>query len=179
MSNNQSSKHLYLRLLKEIKPYWKIFLLSILSMVVAAATEPAMPALIKPMLDGSFVEKDPQAIRTIPILLVLIFLIRGLANFTSSVSVNWVSNKLVMNLRNAMFQKLLSMPNTYHDLHPSGKTLSKITYDATQVTAAATNVLIVLVKDSLAIIGLLGWVRLLMQSVRVSNLNRSSIPIGQ
>ena len=116
-----------------------------------------MPALIKPMLDGSFVDKDPQAMRTIPILLVLVFLVRGLANFSSTVSVNWISNKIVMNLRNKMFDKLLHMPNAYHDAHPSGTTLSKITFDATQVTSAATNVLVVLIKDSLAVVGLLAW----------------------
>ena len=53
---------LYKRLLSHVLPYWKRFLLSIVSMIVLAATDPAIPALMQPMLDGAFVEKDPDVI---------------------------------------------------------------------------------------------------------------------
>ncbi|MDO8413071.1 MAG: lipid ABC transporter permease/ATP-binding protein, partial [Gallionellaceae bacterium] len=62
-----TSTQLYLRLLGHIKPYWRAFLVSILGMVVAAATEPLLPALLKPMLDGTFVHKDDTVIRLAPL----------------------------------------------------------------------------------------------------------------
>ncbi len=150
------SKELYLRLLSYVKPYWRTFLISIVAMVVLAATEPAMPALMKPLLDGSFVEKDPGLIRLMPILLVLLFVVRGVSNYISTVALTWVANKVVMDLREEMFHRLITLPSKYYDDHASGSLISKVTYDVLQVRTAATNVLIVLVRDSLAVLGLLG-----------------------
>lgn len=148
---------LYLRLLRFVAPYWRIFALAIVAMVVLAATEPAVPALLKPTLDKGFVEKDLDTVGLMALLLVLVFLIRGVAAYSSAVALAWVSGKVVMDLRNRMFEKLLTLPSSYYDQHPSGKLISKITFDANQVTEAASYVLTVLVKDTLAIAGLLAW----------------------
>ncbi|MBA1331878.1 hypothetical protein QQ73_12345, partial [Candidatus Endoriftia persephone str. Guaymas] len=69
-----TSKTLYLRLLGYVKPYRRLFALSIFFTVLLALTEPMLPALLKPLLDGSFVEKDPQTIRLMPFALVGVFL---------------------------------------------------------------------------------------------------------
>jgi len=160
MTDNKSivtSKELYLRLLRYVKPYKGHFALSILGMVVFAATEPALPALMQPMLDGSFIEKDETMMTLVPILLILLYLVRGIASFTTAVAINWVSNKVIMDLRVDMTQRLLTLPNSYYDNHPTGKTISKLTYDVNQVAKAATDTLIIIVRDSLAILGLLAW----------------------
>jgi subfamily B ATP-binding cassette protein MsbA len=134
-----------------------VFALSIIAMVILAATEPALPALFKPLLDGGFVEKDPTTIKVIPILLILLFIFRGLANYISTVSLAWVANKVIMDLREKMFAKLLELPGHYYADHPSGTLISKFNFDAIQIKAAATKVLVVLVRDLLAVIGLLAW----------------------
>lgn len=152
-----SGKELYLRLLKYVRPYKGRFSIAILGMVIFAATEPALPALMQPMLDGSFIEKDKTMIILIPILLILLYLVRGIASFTTTVGLSWVSNKVIMDLRAQMFQQLITLPTSYYDNHPTGTTISKLTYDVNQVAGASTEVLIVLVRDSLAILGLLGW----------------------
>ena len=152
-----NSNQLYFRLLRYVKPYWRMFLLSMLGTIVVAATEPAMPALLKPMLDGSFIAKDPDMIVLIPLLLVGLFVIRGIASYVSTVGINWVANKVVMDLREEMFRKLITLPAKYYDDYPAGNLISKISYDVNQVTQAATNTLIVLVRDSLTIAGLLAW----------------------
>ncbi len=152
-----TSTQLYLRLLSYVKPYWKIFAASLLAMVVAAATEPMLPALLKPLLDGAFVNKDDTLIRLVPLFILLIFFVRGLATFISTYTINWVGNKVVMDLREEMFRKLLTLPTRYYDDHASGNLISKLTFDVTQVTAAATNVVTVCIRDSIIILGLLGW----------------------
>ena len=116
-----------------------------------------MPALLKPLLDGSFVAKDPDSVTQIAALLVLVFLIRGTAGYLSQLGLAWVAGKLVMDLRSRMFDRLLSVPARYLDGQPSGKLVSKLTFDANQVMDAATHVVTVLAKDSLAIVGLLAW----------------------
>ena len=152
-----TSARLYLRLLGHVKPYWRVFMISVLSMVVAAATEPLLPALLKPMLDGTFVHKDETVIRLAPLLIVLIFLVRGIASFIATYAIGWVGNKLVMDLRDEMFRKLLALPTLFYDHHATGNLISKLTFDVTQVTAAATNVVTICIRDSIIIAGLLGW----------------------
>ncbi len=153
-----NSRSLYLRLLAYVRPYRRIFALAIFSTVVLALTEPAMPMLLKPLLDGSFVEKDPQMIVLMPIALVLLFAVRGVATIGSVVALEWVANKVVTDLRNQMFDKLLSLPSSFYDANATGVVISKVTYDVEQVTTAATKVLVIAVRDSIAIAGLLAWI---------------------
>ncbi|HEY4697385.1 MAG TPA: lipid A export permease/ATP-binding protein MsbA [Gallionella sp.] len=152
-----TSSRLYLRLLGYVKPYWRVFALSILGMAVTAATEPLLPALLKPMLDGTFVHKDDTIIRWTPIFILVIFFVRGVSGFFGSYAIHWVGNKVVMDLRAEMFRKLLSLPTRFYDDHATGSLISKLTYDVTQVTAAATSVVTITIRDSIIIIGLLGW----------------------
>ena len=154
---NMTSSQLYLRLLGYVKPYWRAFTASLLGMVVVAATEPLVPALMKPMLDGTFVHKDQAMMRMVPVVIIVIFLVRGLATFIGTYAINWVGNKLVMDLRDAMFRKLLTLPTHYYDDHATGSLISKLTFDVTQVTSAATTVVTITVRDSIVIAGLLGW----------------------
>ena len=152
-----SSTELYLRLLKYVAPYRRVFALALAGMMIVAATEPALPALLKPLLDGTFVEKDESLMRWMPLAIVGLFIVRGLAEYMAHYSISWVGNKVVMDLRNAMFDKLLELPAPYYDNHPTGNLISKLTYDVAQVTTAATNVLTVIFKDALSIVGLLAW----------------------
>lgn len=154
---NLSSTQLYFRLLTYVKPYWRVFALSIIGMVVVASTEPLVPALMKPMLDGTFVHKDQAMMRLVPVYILVIFAIRGVATFVGTYAIGWVGNKLVMDLRNEMFRKLLSLPTGYYDDHATGILISKLTFDVTQVTNAATTVVTISVRDSIVMIGLLGW----------------------
>jgi len=124
---------LYKRLLLYVKPYWRTFMIAIVSMLVLAISDPAIPALIKPMLDGAFIEKDPATMKWIPVLFVVLFAVRGFAAYANGVALFWVSNKVVMDLRQEMFVRILSLPSSYYDNHSSGSLLSKFTFDVTQI----------------------------------------------
>lgn len=152
-----SGTTLYLRLLAHVRPYWRVFALGILGIVIVAATEPALPALLKPLLDGVFVAKDESVIRWTPVFIIGLFVIRGLAEYLAQYALSWVGNRLVMDLRGVMFRKLLTLPARYFDDQASGNLISKLTFDVMQVTTAATGVLTAIFKDSLVIIGLLAW----------------------
>ncbi len=152
-----TSTELYVRLLRYVSPYRGVFALALLGMVIVAATQPVLPAMVKPLLDGTFVEKDKTLITWAPVAIIALFVVRGLGEYMAQYSINWVGNRLVQDLRNVMFRKLLELPTPYYDDHPSGNLISKLTFDVSQVTTAATNVLTVLFKDALSIVGLLGW----------------------
>ncbi|HTE14214.1 MAG TPA: ABC transporter transmembrane domain-containing protein, partial [Burkholderiales bacterium] len=152
-----SSSELYLRLLRYVAPYRLVFGVAILGVIIVALTEPALPMIMKPLFDGVFVERDATAIRWMPVIIIALFAVRGLAEYTGSYCMAWVGNRLVMDLRAQMFAKLLELPAPYYDDQASGNLISKLTYDVTQVTSAATSVLVVVFKDTVSIIGLLAW----------------------
>ncbi|MGH8622711.1 MAG: ABC transporter ATP-binding protein, partial [Burkholderiales bacterium] len=148
---------LYLRLLRHVKPYWRVFLLGILGMVVYAATTPVLPALAKPLIEGTFIERDAVVMQWLPAAIILLFVVRGLSAFVAAYGINWVGTRLVTDLRNAMFAKLLAAPAAFYERQPSGALISKLTFDVTQVTVAATSALTLVFRDALMIAGLLGY----------------------
>ena len=152
-----NSKDLYIRLLKYVLPYRKAFLFSLLATAAFAATEPAMPALMKPLLDESFVADSSRGLMHLPLLLIGLFFIRGVASFISGYGMKLVANHIVMDLRREMFDRLQRLPLHYFDNNASGNIIAKFTFNVARVTDAATNVIVTLVKDTLIIIGLLGY----------------------
>ena len=151
-----SSFALYKRVLGYLRPYWKVFVVSLLSMSIAAATEPAFARLMKPLIDGGFVNKDGSSLIWAPLAIVGLFLVRGLTSYINEYSTSWLTGHLVQTLREEMFAKLVRLPVNYYDDHPSGRLLSRIAFDVNLVTEAGFNVITVTVKDGITIIGLLG-----------------------
>lgn len=154
-SSPPQSLALYRRLLGYLKDYWKIFLLSLVAMSVAASTEPLFARLMKPLIDGGFVERDPQAMLWTPLAIVGLFLLRGVASYINDTTTTYLAGHLVMRLRAEMFSKLMSLPVSFYDDNASGRVISRVTNDVNQVTDAGFNVITVVVKDGVTIFGLL------------------------
>ncbi|HUN68441.1 MAG TPA: lipid A export permease/ATP-binding protein MsbA [Burkholderiales bacterium] len=151
-------RRLYFRLLTYVRPYAKAFGLAVLGMMAAAATEPLFPALMKPLLDRGFGAGAQPSLSPFffAAAIVGIFVVRGILAFGSSYLLAWVGNRVVLDLRAAMFARLVRLPARFFDDHSSGVVLSKVAYDVGGVTSAATTVLTVAVQDSIRVIGLLG-----------------------
>lgn len=152
-----SASQLYRRLLSYVKPYWPAFIAVVISMLIYAASETGMAAIMKPLMDGSFVEKDPAMIKLLPLVLIGIFLVRGLANFLTTYGLGWIARNVIKTLREEMFDRLLTLPASFFDRSTSGQLMSKLLYDVEQVADAATDAVLVLVRDTLTIVGLIAW----------------------
>ncbi len=160
MSSPQESPNgwaTYRRLLRYAFAYKGVFLLALVGMAIAAATETAFAALMKPLLDGTFVEKDPEVIRIIPFALLGIALLRGAAGFAASFGMSWVARNVIRDLRGEMFRQMLRKPIRYFDSIAAGQLISKLIYDVEQVASASTQAVTILVRDVLTLVGLLGW----------------------
>lgn len=153
----RSSLRLYRRLLGYVGRYKVIFIAAIIGMVIASATDTGLAAIMKPMLDGGFVKRDPGSIRFIPLLLIALFLVRGISSFIADYCMTWVGRKVIFDIRNAMFTRLVHLPSAFYDLHSSGILISKIIYDVEQIANTATTAFSTVVKDNIAAIGLFGW----------------------
>lgn len=145
-------KRIYVTYLSE---HWRKFAVALVAMAAAAATEPAFAALMKPLIDKGFTDQSSAAMIITPVAVMGVFLIRAIAAYVNEVTSTWLSGTVVENMRVQMFRKLLKMPVQYYDSSNSGRMISRIVYDATQITDAGFNVITVTVKDGLTIIGLL------------------------
>jgi subfamily B ATP-binding cassette protein MsbA len=151
------SRALLRRLVSYMLPYWRRFLIAMVGMTVAALTQPALAALMKPLLDGTFVRRDPFWMQLAPVLIVVLMLIQGLATFVSVYGSNWLGNKVVFDLRAEMFRKLLALPTSFFESNASGVVVSRFTFDATQVALGTSSVATVIIKDGLSIAALMGY----------------------
>lgn len=148
---------LYRRLLSYVLPHGAIFGLALIGLAVVAATEMGFAAWLRPMIDALFVEPDRERARLIPLLLIALFLVRGIASFTANYGMTLVGRRVVLALRAALFEQLLRLPAAFYDRNASGPLVSRITYDVEQVAQASTNAVTILVRDTLTVVFLLGY----------------------
>ncbi|HED52254.1 MAG TPA: lipid A export permease/ATP-binding protein MsbA [Gammaproteobacteria bacterium] len=147
----------YRRLLGYARPHWRIFVGAVLAMILMAGTETGFAALMKPMLDGNFIERNPTTIRLVPLALILLFLFRGLAGFASRYGMALISRRIISQLRKELFHKFLHLPVSYYDRNTAGRLLSRLTFDVEQVAEASTNAVTILIRDTLTLLFLLGY----------------------
>ena len=149
-----SGRDTYRRLIGYVGPYRRQFGFAVLGMVGYALTDTAFAALMKPLLDGSFVERDERVILMVPLAILGIFLVRGVAGFVSSYFMAWIGWQVISELRAEIFAKYLTLPTRFYDNASSGELISRITFNSQQVANAASESLTVMVRDTLTAIGL-------------------------
>ena len=155
--SSRDSITLYLRLLGYVRPHWRPFALAVFAMVISAAAQPAIPMILKPVLDGSFIDRDSQAATGLTVLLVLAFAAWAVANWTGAVAFSAVTQRVLIDLRTVMFEKLMALPIGRPDRPSIPRLMSKLTFDVNQISQAANRSLVALVTDLLAVVGLLSW----------------------
>lgn len=152
-----SAIRVYGRLLTYVRPYWAVGLVAATGMILSGATEAAFAWMIKPMLDAGFVDRDPTVARLIPLGILGIFIIRGIASFAGQYGSNWIARNIISQLRQEVFERLLRLPRRFYDTNSSGMMLSKLTYNVEQVAQAGTNAVVTIIRDSASAIFLLAY----------------------
>lgn len=151
------SIRLYKRLLSQVWPYRAVFALAVFGMVVIAAADAAFVALLKPITDQGFVARDVDFITVMPLLLIGVFVLRGIGTFADTYGLTWVARKTIQDLRVRMFGRMVRMPAAWYDAHSSGSLVAKLIFHVEQVSGACTTAVRILIKDSLTVLFLLGW----------------------
>ena len=124
-------------------------------MVVYAASSTGFAALMQPMLDGSFVERDSGSILFVPVMIVFVFLCRGVAGFVSTYLMASIGWSVVTRIRRQLFDKYLEMPTASFDTTSTGDLISRVTFNVRNIATVATDCLTILIRDTLTIVGLL------------------------
>jgi subfamily B ATP-binding cassette protein MsbA len=158
-----SGVKIYFRLLGYIKPYIGMFVISIVGFLIFASTSPMLGYVLKYFVDGlanpdavlfpsvSWLA-DVRLLQAVPLLIVVIALWQGVGSFLGNFYLAKVSLGLVHDLRVQLFNNLLVLPNRYFDNHNSGHLISRITYNVTMVTGAATDAIKVIVREGMTVV---------------------------
>ncbi len=141
------------RLFIYLRPHVGKLVFTSVMMVLATALESSIPEITGRIVDDLFAEnRQTDAAFIYALVLFGVIVLSSIFALTSTATSSWVSNKVIMDLREDMFSKLLKLPKSYFDQHPTGKTLSKLTFDVEQIAAAASTIWLDFIKSSLSVI---------------------------
>jgi subfamily B ATP-binding cassette protein MsbA len=147
----------YVRLLGYARPHWAMFLVGVVGMVLYAAVDTGFAVLVKKFLDGAFVERDPRMLVYVPAGIIVLFLVRGVGDYLSVYAPGWVGRQVIKAIRRDVFAHYLQLPVSYFDRNGVAQLLSRLTYNIELVAEAATNAVTFIIRDTLTIIGLIGY----------------------
>ena len=176
------SRPLYLRLLQQFTPYGGALAATLIAVAIASLTDVLLIRQLQNVVDalrpqgishgaevaggvltavGGFIDRflpvnaAQAALWTIPVIIMALAFLRMVSSFAGDYGSAWLSNRVQADLRGKMFHRILRLPNGYFDGSSTGTTLSRVTFDANQVSQAGLNVVNVAVRDSVATAGYL------------------------
>ena len=127
-------------------------------MVFATLLETAIPEITGQIVDTLFSSNRPKnEAFSYSVILFSVIALSSLFALISISASSWISNKVIMDLRVNMFTKLLRLPKSYFDKNTTGETLSKLTFDVEQISAAASTIWLEFIKSSFTVIILTGY----------------------
>jgi subfamily B ATP-binding cassette protein MsbA len=139
---------IFKRLLKLAKPHMSKFLLAMLSMLVVGATTSALAFLVKPALDEIFLKKNADMLIWIPIAVIVIYMIKGICNYTQTILMSFIGQRIVADLRNNLYRQMQMQSLSFFTINPTGILMSRITNDVGYVQGAVSEAVTSLLKDS-------------------------------
>ncbi len=147
---------MYLRLLGFLRPYRMRVAVAMACMVMLGGTTAALAWSLKPALDEALSGKNPSLIYLIPLLVIVLYVIKGGAYYGQSYLMGYVGQKVIYDLRNSIYDHLARQSLSFFAHRKTGELLARISYDVTLVQAAASTSVTALMRDSVSIVFLLG-----------------------
>ncbi|HEX3895490.1 MAG TPA: lipid A export permease/ATP-binding protein MsbA [Rudaea sp.] len=148
-----SASTTYRRLLGYSARYWPIAIVAVIGMVFDAGCGAMFTFLIKPMLDELFDRHDPVMIFWMPIIIIVLFVVRGVATFSADYGVARIGRGVVQTMREEVFAKYLRMPASFFHREAAGSLISRMTYTVEQVANASTDALKIALMDGFMVVG--------------------------
>ncbi|WP_148713991.1 lipid A export permease/ATP-binding protein MsbA [Chitinolyticbacter meiyuanensis] len=154
-----TNRQLYFRILGHIKPYKWVIVVNMICLALAAAVDAAMIGLLQPIVDKNLNAAGNMANAAtwvIPAQIVGLAVLRMISNYGNEYLGNWVTTRVVADLRSRMFERMIQLPVRVFDQNAVGVLLSRVTYDVNQIMLAGIQILTTLVRDSMMVVYLVG-----------------------
>jgi len=153
-----TSTELYRRLLAFLLPYKGRLGIAVSCMVVLAACTAAVAWMLKPVLDEALSGKNQELIYLIPLVIIGLYLIKGVAYFGRAYLMGYIGQRVIFDLRNLLYERLTSQSLAFFAHRKTGELLARLSYDVTLVQAAVSTAVTALMRDAISIVFLLGVV---------------------
>jgi subfamily B ATP-binding cassette protein MsbA len=146
-TSNSDGIATFKRLLLSAAPYWVLSLIGMIATLAGAGIDATLVWMIKPLINRGFIARDPGFINLLPMGIIVVFILRGVAGFLSDYCITRVGRNVIMDFRQKIFAHLLRLPAYFYDKHSSGQLLSTLIYNVEQVANALTDSLIMIVQE--------------------------------
>ncbi|RHW76205.1 lipid A export permease/ATP-binding protein MsbA [Colwellia sp. RSH04] len=143
--------------MKYAKPYKLGFIAAIIGMLGYAAIDVYFLSKLQPLIDEGLTGTNPDFMKWAPVFVVVAFIVRGTFHFVANYCLAWVGNHVVADLRQQLFEHIMTLPVAFHDKESTGALISKITYDTEQVLNSVSKSVLTIIQQSAFVVGLLGW----------------------
>ncbi|WP_245559238.1 lipid A export permease/ATP-binding protein MsbA [Chitiniphilus shinanonensis] len=153
-----TNRQLYIRVLQHIKPYWAVVLFNMVCLGLAAGVDGAMSLLLKPLVDQNLKAEalTTTAAWVIPAQIFGLAVLRMATNFGNEYTSNWLTTRVVCDLRDHMFARMINMPVRFFDQSSVGVLLSRVTNDVNQIMLAGAQIMTTFIRDALSVVIFLG-----------------------
>ena len=152
-----STRYLIGRLWNDsVRHYVGWIVLAVFSMALMAGANAFSAYLMKPIVDDVFVAKNSEMLWPVGLLVISTFIVKGLANYSQSMLMNYVGLRIIADMQNRLFVHLASMDLHFFHHNPTGTLISRFTLDINQMKVAVSNGLTGFGKDLLTLLGLVG-----------------------
>lgn len=152
---DRESLEIYKRILVFVKPYWKKLLLAMIFMLGVAGTSSALAFLVKPALDGIFFEKNYKMLGIMPLAIMIAYALKGIFNFSQEYVMNYVGQRVVMDIRQTLYEHIQKLSLFYFITTPIGQLISRITGDVSILQSSVSKAITSIIKDFFTALGLL------------------------
>lgn len=154
-SSKPVNKSIIRRFMRYLRPYKGLFLIAIFGMIGYSAIDTFVLMQLQPLIDESLNSGNYTYLKLAAYFIVPIFFLRGVFNFMGTYTLEYVGTKIVMTMRQQLFDKYIHLPIEFHDHNSSGTLISKIIYDTEQVRNAAGKAFLTLIREGALVVGLL------------------------
>jgi len=144
------------RLLRYSKPYWWRIAFSMVASLCVGGTDAAIAWMVEPLLKKIFTEKDMTIFILLPVAVMIVFIVRGVARFVQGYYISTAGQLAIQDIRNEVYQKHMGLPLRYFADNPTGVLMSRIMSDVGQMQSGVANVVTGLLRDGVTAVGLLG-----------------------
>jgi len=171
-----SSVERFFRLVRYVRPYRTRFLVAIVCSGAVAALSGVYAWLVKPVLDGIFIEKNESLLVALPLALLAVSVVKAFFSYGQTYLTSYVGNRVIADIRQALFQHLMRLPVGYHDENTSGRLVSRVVNDVSLMANAVSNVLKDIFQHSLTFLVMLGVI--FYQNWKLASLSIVVIPLS-
>ena len=152
-NKHEKSIKLVKRLIKEhVRPYFGKMFLAAICMAIVAASTATNAWLMQPVLDEVFLNKNTELLLLVPIAVMTIAIIKGLASYGESIYMEYSGERIISDVRYRLFSHLMKADLNFFHKNSSGKLISRFTYDVGLLRASVSTALTGIAKDSMTLI---------------------------